>query len=204
MSENYKNFYAVITAPILYSKELNARQKLLFAVITNMSNQKGYCFASNSHLAEITQTSTRTIQRDLEALEKLGFLGRVVKLKPNGEVEFRGLRPMTEASLPHDTHVTTPHDTSVTIKTNYSKNKKKNIYSNSRTDKNNQFRFYDWVDEQGLQKVHDDILARIKSGSFPPTNLLPPKLKEMLFFSGCVNDKDRLKLNNSENKPNDL
>ena len=105
MEDNFKSHYAVITAEILYCEKLNARQKLLFAVITNMSNHKGYCFASNKHISDITGTSTRTVQRDLTALENLGFIGRIVKVDANGNVLFRGIRPMTDVSPPHDTHV---------------------------------------------------------------------------------------------------
>jgi hypothetical protein len=193
MEEHSKNYYAVITAPILYCKELNARQKLLFAVITNMSNQKGYCFASNKHISEITGTSTRTVQRDLTALENLGFIGRVVKVDANGNVVFRGIRPMTDVSLPHDTHVTTPHDTGVTIKTNFSKNKKKNNYNNVITDKDNQFRFFDWVERDGINKVYNSTMRNIENGIFPPSALLPKHLLKMLLDAGCEIDKGRVK-----------
>jgi len=193
MEEHSKNYYAVITAPILYCKELNARQKLLFAVITNMSNQKGYCFASNKHISEITGTSTRTVQRDLTALENLGFIGRVVKVDANGNVVFRGIRPMTDVSLPHDTHVTTPHDTGVTIKTNFSKNKKKNNYNNVITDKDNQFRFFDWVERDGINKVYNSTIRNIENGIFPPSALLPKHLLKMLLDAGCEIDKGRVK-----------
>lgn len=94
-----KNWYAVLTADVLYSKNLTSRQKLLVAVVANLANEKGYCFASNSHFADMMQCSVRSIQRDLDVLEAEGFLGRVVKLKHNGEVEFRILTPMTPASL---------------------------------------------------------------------------------------------------------
>lgn len=192
MEQNPKNYYAVITAPILYCKELNARQKLLFAVITNMSNKEGYCFASNKHLSDITMTSTRTVQRDLSVLEDFGFIGRVVKVNSKGEVEFRGLRPMSEVAVPRDIDVATPNDTDVTIKTNYFKNKKKNIYSNDRTDKNNQFRFYDWVDEDGVEKVTERIHEKMLGGEYPPANLLPKRVLNELIKRGAVKVKGRL------------
>lgn len=188
-----QNYYAVITAPVLYCKSLTARQKLLFAVITNMSNKKGYCFASNSHLSDITGTSTRTIQRDLNTLEDLGFLGRVVKLKPNGEVKFRGLRPMSEVSIPHDTDVTTPHDTSVTIKTNSTKNKKKNTLLNDRTDKNNMFRFFDWLEQSSEHEVTEAIHEKMLAGMHPPANLLPKNILKELVSRGAYTEKGRLK-----------
>ena len=121
-----KNWYAVITADVLYDNEITARQKLLIAVISNLSNAKGYCFASNAKLAEYTNTSVRTLQRDLETIEGK-YINRVTKLKSNGEVEFRALTPVyvdktpmspmsppvSVVTPPHDTHDTTPHVTSV-------------------------------------------------------------------------------------------
>jgi DNA-binding transcriptional MocR family regulator len=193
MEDNFKSHYAVITAEILYCEKLNARQKLLFAVITNMSNHKGYCFASNKHISDITGTSTRTVQRDLTALENLGFIGRIVKVDANGNVLFRGIRPMTYVSPPHDTDVTTPHDMGVTIKTNFSKNKKKNNYNNVITDKENQFRFFDWVERDGLNKVYNSTMRNIENGNFPPSTLLPKQLLKMLLDSGCEIDKGRVK-----------
>jgi hypothetical protein len=98
-----KNWYAVITADILYDKRLNSRQKVLMAVISNLSNEKGYCFASNDHFSEMLNCSISSIQRDLSVLEESKYLGRVVKLRPNGEVEIRVLTPIAPMNLPHST-----------------------------------------------------------------------------------------------------
>lgn len=105
-----KSWYAVITADILYSKNLTTRQKLLYAVVGNLSNEKGYCFASNAHFSRMMNCSIRAIQRDLNVLEKAGIIGRVMKLDNNGKVEYRALSPMTNMSPPHDKYVTPPHD----------------------------------------------------------------------------------------------
>lgn len=98
-----KNWYAVITADILYDNKLTSRQKVLMAVIANLSNEKGYCFASNNHFSAMLNCSISSIQRDLSVLENLKYLGRVVKLKPNGEVEIRVLTPISPMGLPNIT-----------------------------------------------------------------------------------------------------
>ena len=108
-----KNWYAVITADVLYNKSLKPRQKLLIASIANLSNDKGYCFASNKHFSEMFDCTPRTIQRDIESLIEQGFLNRILKLNPKGEVELRVLTPMTPMSYPHDENDTTPHDKDV-------------------------------------------------------------------------------------------
>ena len=132
-----KNWYAVITADVLYDETLSARQKILVAVISNLSNEKGYCFASNGYLAKICNTSTRSIQRDLQVLEEK-YIGRVVKLKSDGKVEFRALTPTTKMTPPHDTDdtpprdsgVTPPHDTGVTYNNKEDNNKLLNNKNN--------------------------------------------------------------------------
>ena len=45
-------YYSIIPATILFNKELKATAKLLYALITALSNKEGYCFASNKYLGE--------------------------------------------------------------------------------------------------------------------------------------------------------
>ena len=49
---NNVGYYSIIPATILYNNELKANEKLLYAIITSLSNKEGYCFASNKYLAE--------------------------------------------------------------------------------------------------------------------------------------------------------
>jgi hypothetical protein len=116
-AEPQRNYYAVITANILYNKKITARQKLLVAMISNMSEQKGFCWASNSHFAECLECDERTIQRDLLVLEELRILNRVINLKPDGSVDFRALCIISDGVTPvsggGDTHVMGDDDTSV-------------------------------------------------------------------------------------------
>jgi len=86
------NNYAVITARVLFNKELTSTQKLLIAVISNLSNARGYCFASNQYLGECIGLSKHTVRDAISDLEKKLVLIRVVKLNAQNEVEFRSLR----------------------------------------------------------------------------------------------------------------
>jgi uncharacterized phage protein (TIGR02220 family) len=88
--ENH-NWYAVITVNVLRSKDINDKQKLLVALISNLSNEKGYCFASNKYLGGCLDCSEHTIRHNLSVLENKGFLGRVLKLRADKTVEFRTL-----------------------------------------------------------------------------------------------------------------
>ena len=54
-------YYSIIPATILYNKNLKANQKILYAVITSLSNKEGYCFASNKYLAEKLNAGSNTV-----------------------------------------------------------------------------------------------------------------------------------------------
>lgn len=54
-------YYSIIPATILYNRDLKANQKILYAVITSLSNKEGYCFASNKYLAEKLNVGANTV-----------------------------------------------------------------------------------------------------------------------------------------------
>jgi len=115
-----KNWYAVITAQVLYDKNLKSSEKLLIAVINNLRNESGYCFASNKYLAELMGTSWRSVQRYLSTLEEKGYVSKVIELHPSGEVKNRFLTvnenkvtPIPNLSGGHTKTVTTPHTKTV-------------------------------------------------------------------------------------------
>lgn len=85
------NWYAVLPAQVLLSKELTDKQKLLIALISNLSNERGYCFASNKYLGDCLDCSESTIKDHLKKLEDMNILGRIIKLKENGDFDFRSL-----------------------------------------------------------------------------------------------------------------
>jgi DNA-binding Lrp family transcriptional regulator len=79
MEEKEKSFWCIITAPVLYSKELSDKSKILYGVISNLTKQKGYCYAHNSTLAEELGWSERTIQYSIKELEDAGFISREIE-----------------------------------------------------------------------------------------------------------------------------
>jgi len=85
------NWYAVLPAQVLLSKELTDKQKLLIALISNLSNERGYCFASNKYLGDCLDCSESTIKDHLKKLEDMKILGRIIKLKDNGDFDYRSL-----------------------------------------------------------------------------------------------------------------
>jgi hypothetical protein len=97
------NWYAVLPAQVLLSKELTDKQKLLIALISNLSNERGYCFASNKYLGDCLDCSESTIKDHLKKLEDMNILGRIIKLKENGDFEYRSLIINIEIPRPEKT-----------------------------------------------------------------------------------------------------
>lgn len=83
------NWYAVITAKVLMSKQLTSTQKLLIALISNLTNERGYCFATNQYLGECLNLSTDTVSGNISDLVNKRFLGRIIKINERKQVEMR-------------------------------------------------------------------------------------------------------------------
>lgn len=91
MENHHKSWYAVITAEILYNKELTDKQKILMAVISNLSNEQGYCFATNKFLGNLLNCDALTVSRNLSFLEEKKYINRVMVLNEDGSLKYRAL-----------------------------------------------------------------------------------------------------------------
>lgn len=63
------SYYINIPAKVRYDKKLNPNAKLLYGEINALCNEKGYCWASNSHfsnLYEVSKTSVSTWIKNLK------------------------------------------------------------------------------------------------------------------------------------------
>lgn len=68
-----KNYYAILPANVRYA-EISSTSKLLYAEITALSNEVGYCWASNSYFANLYDVTNSTISRKIKELEDNGFI----------------------------------------------------------------------------------------------------------------------------------
>ena len=68
------SFYCIIQSDVLFDKNLSSTEKLLYAYITSLTNERGYCFAKNKHFAEKFKTTDRTIQRYLVNLKEKKYI----------------------------------------------------------------------------------------------------------------------------------
>jgi DNA-binding transcriptional ArsR family regulator len=74
MEEESKSYYAIIPAVVRYDEELTANAKLLYGEITALSNEKGYCWASNNYFANLYKTSPITVSRWIRSLREKGYI----------------------------------------------------------------------------------------------------------------------------------
>jgi hypothetical protein len=68
------NYYGVLPAPVRYSKELSASEKLLYAEISALSNVAGFCWAGNEYFAELYSVTSTQVSRWVSGLNKAGFV----------------------------------------------------------------------------------------------------------------------------------
>jgi hypothetical protein len=69
-----KNYYAIIPSDVRYDNTLKANAKLLYGEITALTNEKGFCWSSNSYFASLYDVSNRTISNWISQLEKRGYI----------------------------------------------------------------------------------------------------------------------------------
>jgi DNA-binding MarR family transcriptional regulator len=74
MIENKKSYYAVIPATVRYDKRLKPLARLLYGELTALSNEKGYCWASNKYFAELYEVTSETVSRWISQLAEYGYI----------------------------------------------------------------------------------------------------------------------------------
>jgi len=110
-----KSWYAVLTSEVLYDKNLKDKEKILIAIINNLRNETGYCYANNKYLSDLLNCSTSTLKRHLTTLEENGYISRVIELTSTGAVKHRFLTvnenkvdPSPKMNLPRFKNEPTP------------------------------------------------------------------------------------------------
>ena len=67
-------YWAVIPAAVRYDPELPASAKLLYAEISSLTNETGFCYAANKYFQELDGLSERTVQGLLRQLRDRGYI----------------------------------------------------------------------------------------------------------------------------------
>ena len=74
MSEEKKNYYAIIPANVRYDKSITPNAKLLYGEITALCNEKRYCWASNNYFADLYEVTPQAISKWINQLAKKGYI----------------------------------------------------------------------------------------------------------------------------------
>ncbi len=95
---NTPSFWAVLPATIRYDDSLPPSARLLYAEISSLTNDVGYCFAQNEYFAKVFHLNLKSVQRLIKALSDRGYIAvEVVRDPQTKEVKtrriFAGLNP---------------------------------------------------------------------------------------------------------------
>nr|DAF76755.1 MAG TPA: replisome organizer protein [Caudoviricetes sp.] len=100
-----KSYYAIIPANVRYDEELKDKAKLLYGEITALTNEKGYCWASNNYFAELYKVNKSTISRLIKNLADEGYIK--IELMYQGK-EIIGRKIYLTSAIPIDKKINTP------------------------------------------------------------------------------------------------
>lgn len=85
-----RNYYAVLPANVRYDKNITPNAKLLYAEITALCNDKGYCWAGNAYFAELYGVTKTSISNWISSLQKNGYIDVQLIYKENSkEIQSR-------------------------------------------------------------------------------------------------------------------
>jgi len=122
--ENKKNYYAIIPAPVRYCKKLKANEKLMFGELTALTNEKGFCYASNDYFANLYDVSKTSVSKWISNLEKNKFI-RLKMIYQKGTKQIKERRIyiaplLKKTSIPIEEKLNTPIEEKLKV----------NIYNN--------------------------------------------------------------------------
>lgn len=110
--ENKKSYYAIIPADVRYSKVLKANEKLLYGEITALTNEKGFCYASNHYFANLYDVSKTSVSKWISNLEKNNFIKlKLIYEKGTKQIKQRKIfiEPLLKkTSIPIEEKLNTP------------------------------------------------------------------------------------------------
>ncbi len=79
-----KCYFTVIPAPVRYSQELKAIEKLFYSEIVGQCNEQGFCSTTNGYFAELYHVSKTSITGYISSLQKAGFIITEIDLENGG------------------------------------------------------------------------------------------------------------------------
>lgn len=161
MDESRPGYYAIIPADVRYDDQIPANAKLLYGEISALIGAEGYCYATNSYFMKIYGFSDPTVSRLIAALEKAGYVKRVMERDETGQIVRRKIYlsvsvPDIQPPIIFDT--TSPqkkgegplkndgeNNLSITVIRKENKKEKSNLKKTPLTDEEQRALFADWI-----------------------------------------------------------
>lgn len=80
-----RGYYAIIPAIVRYNKKLTGNAKLLYGEITALTNEKGFCWATNQYFAELYGVSNKSISLWIKQLKEEKLITTKLNYKENSK-----------------------------------------------------------------------------------------------------------------------
>ena len=173
--ENKKNYFAIIPAPVRYCKKLKANEKLMFGELTALTNEKGFCYASNDYFANLYGVSKTSVSKWISSLEKNKFIRvKMIYQKDTKQIKERRIYISTllkKTSIPIEEKLNTPIEEKLKV----------NIYNNiNNINNNNSTKFEKRQYSQITQKAFSHFADLFPEKYRPKTQLQKNKWLDCL------------------------
>ena len=86
-------YWAVIPAGVRYNEQIPPNAKLLYAEISSLTQEDGYCWATNEYFQKVFGFSERSVQRLIRALEEAGYI-RIENGDSKKRKIYAGINPL--------------------------------------------------------------------------------------------------------------
>ena len=86
-------YWAVIPAGVRYNEQIPPNAKLLYAEISSLTQEDGYCWATNEYFQKVFGFSERTLPRLLRTLEEAGYI-RIENGDSKKRKIYAGINPL--------------------------------------------------------------------------------------------------------------
>lgn len=122
------NYYAIIPADVRYCKKLKPIERLIYAEITCLTNNKGYCWAGNEYFSNLFEISNRSVSRHINQLKNFEFISVSMIRDSSSKVEKRTIKltknTIDKTVAPPRQNCPTPLDKTVQYNNKNNNNKK--------------------------------------------------------------------------------
>ena len=129
--EEKKSYYAIIPSTVRYDPDITPNAKLLYGEITALSNENGYCWATNDYFAKLYGVSKTSISKWIATLVKKGYLhSEIIYKEGTKEISNRYLKLL---EYPIKEKLNTPIEEKLKENNTFINNKKKEINKERKT-----------------------------------------------------------------------